>query len=375
MITVPRNDTSVVGHWWWTVDRWSLAGVLAIMACGVMLTMAASPPAAERIGADTFHFVRRQLFFLPLALALMIGISLCTPRHVRRLALIVFAGSMLALALTFVMGTEIKGAKRWLSIAGLGTVQPSEFVKPSLAIISAWLFAQKKLNPRFPGYSLSFLLFGGVLALLLMQPDLGMAIVIAAVWAAQFFLAGLPVWLAIVGAGLGAVGMVGAYYTFAHVQSRIDRFLNPETGDNFQVNTSLEAFMNGGLFGRGPGEGTVKAQLPDAHTDFIMAVAGEEFGFVVCLLILLLFTFVTLRSLSRSMRETSLFVMLAAAGLVVQFGLQAVINMASTIQLMPAKGMTLPFISYGGSSALAMAICVGMLLALTRERAGLGESA
>jgi cell division protein FtsW len=375
MITVPRNDTSVVGHWWWTVDRWSLAGVLAIMACGVMLTMAASPPAAERIGADTFHFVRRQLFFLPLALALMIGISLCTPRHVRRLALIVFAGSMLALALTFVMGTEIKGAKRWLSIAGLGTVQPSEFVKPSLAIISAWLFAQKKLNPRFPGYSLSFLLFGGVLALLLMQPDLGMAIVIAAVWAAQFFLAGLPVWLAIVGAGLGAVGMVGAYYTFAHVQSRIDRFLNPETGDNFQVNTSLEAFMNGGLFGRGPGEGTVKAQLPDAHTDFIMAVAGEEFGFVVCLLILLLFTFVTLRSLSRSMRETSLFVMLAAAGLVVQFGLQAVINMASTIQLMPAKGMTLPFISYGGSSALAMAICIGMLLALTRERAGLGESA
>jgi cell division protein FtsW len=375
MITVPRNDTSVVGHWWWTVDRWSLAGVLAIMACGVMLTMAASPPAAERIGADTFHFVRRQLFFLPLALALMIGISLCTPRHVRRLALIVFAGSMLALGLTFVMGTEIKGARRWLSIAGLGTVQPSEFVKPSLAIISAWLFAQKKLNPRFPGYSLSFLLFGGVLALLLLQPDLGMAIVIAAVWAAQFFLAGLPVWLAIAGAGLGAVGMIAAYHTFAHVQSRIDRFLNPETGDNFQVNTSLEAFMNGGLFGRGPGEGTVKAQLPDAHTDFIMAVAGEEFGFVVCLLILLLFTFVTLRSLSRSMRETSLFVMLAAAGLVVQFGLQAVINMASTIQLMPAKGMTLPFISYGGSSALAMAICVGMLLALTRERAGLGESA
>ena len=375
MITVPRNDTSVVGHWWWTVDRWSLAGVLAIMAFGVMLTMAASPPAAERIGADTFHFVRRQLFFLPLALALMIGISLCTPRHVRRLALIVFAGSMLALALTFVIGTEIKGARRWLSVAGLGTVQPSEFVKPSLAIISAWLFAQKKLHPRFPGYSLSFLLFGGVLGLLLLQPDLGMAIVVTAVWAAQFFLAGLPVWLAIFGAAAGVVGMFAAYYTFAHVQSRIDRFLNPETGDNFQVNTSLEAFMNGGLFGRGPGEGTVKAQLPDAHTDFIMAVAGEEFGFVVCLLILLLFTFVTLRSLSRSMRETSLFVMLAAAGLVVQFGLQAVINMASTIQLMPAKGMTLPFISYGGSSALAMAICLGMLLALTRERAGLGESA
>jgi len=375
MITVPRNDTSVVGHWWWTVDRWSLAGILAIMAFGVMLTMAASPPAAERIGADTFHFVRRQLLFLPLALAMMISISLCTPRHIRRLALLVFAGSFVALLLTFVIGTEIKGARRWLSIPGLGTAQPSEFVKPSLAIISAWLFAQKKLNRRFPGYFLSFLLCGSVLALLLVQPDLGMAVVIATVWASQFFLAGLPVFLAVFGAGAAVAGLFGAYMFFPHVQSRIDRFLNPETGDNFQVNTALEAFMNGGLFGRGPGEGTVKAQLPDAHTDFIMAVAGEEFGLVVCLLILVLFTFVTLRSLSRSMKETSLFVMLAASGLVIQFGLQSIINMASTVQLMPAKGMTLPFISYGGSSALAMALCVGMMLALTRERAGLGESA
>jgi cell division protein FtsW len=375
MISVPRNDTSVVGHWWWTVDRWSLAGVLTIMAFGVMLTMAASPPAAERIGADTFHFVRRQLLFLPLALALMISISLLSPRQVRRLALVVFAVSFAALLLTFVVGVEIKGARRWVNVAGLGTVQPSEFVKPSLAVISAWLFAQKKLNRRFPGYSLSFLLFGGVLTLLLLQPDVGMAVVITSVWAAQFFLAGLPIWLAVFGAGAAVCALVGAYYAFGHVQSRIDRFLNPEAGDNFQVNTALEAFMNGRLFGRGPGEGTVKAQLPDAHTDFIMAVAGEEFGLVGCLLILALFTFVVLRSLSRTTKETSLFVVLAAAGLVVQFGLQAVINMASTIQLMPAKGMTLPFISYGGSSALAMAICLGMMLALTRERAGLGESA
>ena len=375
MISVPRNDTSVVGHWWWTVDRWSLAGVLTIMAFGVMLTMAASPPAAERIGADTFHFVRRQLVFLPIALALMIGISLLSPRQVRRLALVVFTVSFVALLLTFVVGVEIKGARRWVNVAGLGTVQPSEFVKPSLAVISAWLFAQKKLNRRFPGYALSFLLFGGVLGLLLLQPDIGMAVVITSVWAAQFFLAGLPIWLAVFGAGAAVFALVGAYYTFGHVQSRVDRFLNPETGDNFQVNTALEAFMNGRLFGRGPGEGTVKAQLPDAHTDFIMAVAGEEFGLVVCLVILLLFTFVVLRSLTRTTKETSLFVVLAAAGLVVQFGLQAVINMASTIQLMPAKGMTLPFISYGGSSALAMAICVGMMLALTRERAGLGESA
>jgi cell division protein FtsW len=248
-------------------------------------------------------------------------------------------------------------------------------VKPSLAVISAWLFAQKKLNPRFPGYLLATLLFASVLGLLVMQPDLGMSVVVAAVWAGQFFLAGLPIWLAGMGVGLALAGMVGAYVTFSHVQARIDRFINPDVGDNFQVNTALEAFMNGRLFGRGPGEGTVKAQLPDAHTDFVMAVAGEEFGLIACLIVLALFAFVTLRSMSRIMNETSLFIMLAAAGLTIQFGLQAFINMASTVQLMPAKGMTLPFISYGGSSAIAMALAVGMMLALTRERAGLGEAA
>jgi len=375
MISVPRNDTSVVGRWWWTVDRWSLGAVLLIMAVGVMLTMAASPPAAERIGADSFHFVRRQLLFLPIALGMMLAISLAPPRMIRRLALVVFAIGLILLAATMVVGTEIKGARRWISLPGFGTLQPSEFVKPSLAVISAWLFAQKKLNPRFPGFLLSTVLFAAVLGMLMVQPDLGMSVVVAVVWAAQFFLAGLPIWLAVFGAGMSAVGLVGAYVTFSHVQARIERFINPDAGDNFQVNTALEAFMNGGLFGRGPGEGTVKAQLPDAHTDFVMAVAGEEFGLIACLIVLVLFAFVTLRSMSRIMNETSLFIMLAAAGLVIQFGLQAFINMASTVQLMPAKGMTLPFISYGGSSAVAMAVAVGMMLALTRERAGLGEAA
>ncbi|TXL73558.1 cell division protein FtsW [Vineibacter terrae] len=374
MITVPRNDNSVVGRWWWTVDRWSLGAVLLIMGVGVMLTMAASPPAAERIGADSFHFVRRQLLFLPVALAVMLAISLAPPRMVRRLSLVVFAVGLAALAATLVVGTEIKGARRWISLPGFGTVQPSEFVKPSLAVISAWLFAQKKLNPRFPGFLLSTVLFAAVLGMLLMQPDLGMSVVVTVVWAAQFFLAGLPIWLAVMGTGLAAAGLVGAFLTFSHVQARIERFINPDAGENYQVNTALEAFMNGGLFGRGPGEGTVKAQLPDAHTDFVMAVAGEEFGLIVCLIVLLLFAFITLRSMSRIANETSLFIMLAAAGLVIQFGLQAFINMASTVQLMPAKGMTLPFISYGGSSAVAMALAVGMMLALTRERAGLGEA-
>jgi cell division protein FtsW len=374
MIQVPRDDRSVIGQWWWTVDRWSLGAILAIMAFGVLLTLAASPPAAERIGADSFMFAKRQFIFLPMALLVMLAISLASPRHVRRLALLVFCGSVVLLAATFVIGVEIKGARRWISVPGLSSLQPSEFAKPSLAVISAWLLAQSRTERRVPGYFLCTLLVGTVLALLILQPDLGMSIVVAAVWGAQLFVVGLPMWLA----GFGAVGaagaLVGSYFTFSHVRSRFDRFLDPSSGDNYQVNTSLEAFMNGSLFGRGPGEGTVKAQLPDAHTDFVMAVAGEEFGLVVCLLILGLFAFVTLRSMSRASKETSLFITLAATGLAVQFGLQAAINMASTIQLIPAKGMTLPFISYGGSSALAMAICLGMLLSLTREHAGLREA-
>jgi cell division protein FtsW len=374
VIQVPRDDRSVIGQWWWTVDRWSLGAILVIMAFGVMLTLAASPPAAERIGADTFMFAKRQFIFLPLALVVMLAISLASPRHVRRLALLVFCGSVVLLAATFVIGVEIKGARRWISVPGLSSLQPSEFVKPGLAVISAWLLAQSRTERRAPGYFLSTLLVGGVLALLVLQPDLGMSIVVAAVWAAQLFVVGLPIWIVGIGVVGGAASLVGAYMMFGHVRSRFDRFLDPTSGDNYQVNTSLEAFMNGSLFGRGPGEGTVKAQLPDAHTDFVMAVAGEEFGLIVCLLILGLFAFVTLRSMSRASKETSLFITLAATGLAVQFGLQAVINMASTIQLIPAKGMTLPFISYGGSSALAMAICIGMMLSLTREHAGLREA-
>jgi len=374
VIQVPRDDRSILGQWWWTVDRWSLGAILAIMAFGVLLTLAASPPAAERIGADSFVFAKRQFLFLPLALVVMLAISVVTPRHVRRLALLVFGGSLVLLAATFIIGVEIKGARRWISVPGLSSLQPSEFVKPSLAVISAWLLAQSRTERGFSGYFLCTLLVSGVLAMLVMQPDLGMSVVVAAVFAAQLFVVGLPIWVAGIGALAGGAGLVMAYFSFAHVRSRFDRFLDPTSGDNYQVNTALEAFMNGSLFGRGPGEGTVKAQLPDAHTDFVMAVAGEEFGLFVCLVILALFAFVTLRSLGRASKETSLFITLSATGLAVQFGLQAAINMASTIQLIPAKGMTLPFISYGGSSALAMAICLGMLLSLTREHAGLREA-
>ncbi len=371
-VAFSRADTSVIGRWWWTVDRWMLAAIVAILAFGVILTMAASPPVAERLGINSFHFVYRQLVFLPFALVVALGISVLSPQQIRRFATILLLASVAALAMTLLIGAEIKGSRRWLSLGPL-TLQPSEFVKPAFAVVAAWLFTRRKLNKKFPGYLLSIGLFGAIMALLIQQPDLGMAIVLSTVWFAQFFLAGLSIWWVVAGMVGGVGSVIGAYYTFSHVHKRIDHFLNSDVGDSYQINTALEAFMNGGLFGRGPGEGTVKALLPDAHTDFIMAVAGEEFGLIVCLLVVGLFAFVVLRGMSRALQETSLFLMLASAGLVVQFGLQALINMASTLKLMPTKGMTLPFISYGGSSALATAVGIGMLLALSRRRGGIGE--
>ena len=373
MIALARTDTSVVGRWWWTVDRWTLAAVVGVIMFGAMLTMAASPPVADRLGIDSFHFARRQLFFfLPLALVATVAVSVLTPQQVRRLAFLVFVGSVVLMALTLVAGPEVKGSRRWLAIGPL-TIQPSEFVKPAFAVVAAWLFTRRRLDRSFPGNLASIALYAVVVALLLMQPDIGMAVVVSAVWFAQFFLAGLPMYWVVAGGLLGAGGLIAAYTTLSHVQSRIDRFLDPASGDSYQVGTALEAFLNGGLFGRGPGEGTVKASLPDAHTDFVMAVAGEEFGLVVCLIIVGLYAFIVLRGMSRALQESSLFLMLASSGLLVQFGLQALVNMGSTVQLMPTKGMTLPFISYGGSSALASAIAIGMLLALTRRRGGIGE--
>lgn len=366
-ITISRTDTSILGRWWWTVDRWLLAAVLALIAIGIFLVMAAGPPAAARIGAEAFHFVRRQWAFLPLALIVMLGVSLMSPRTVRRMAALGFAGTCLALLLTLLVGTEIKGAARWIHLGPL-SVQPSEFVKPFFAVTAAWMFAAAREHEGFPGRLISTGLFAVVAVLLLLQPDVGMTLVVSCVWAAQFFLAGLPMILVVllVCGGIGAA--VGAYFLFDHVNSRVNRFLNPESGDTYQIEKAMQAFRDGGLFGRGPGEGRVKELLPDAHTDFIFAVAGEEFGLILCLVIVGLFAFIVLRGIARAMEEDNLFVLLAVGGLVCQFGLQALINMASSLHLMPTKGMTLPFVSYGGSSTLALALGFGMMLALTRRR-------
>jgi cell division protein FtsW len=367
-----RIDQSPVARWWWTVDRWSLAALGMLIGFGVVMSLAASPPVAERIGYDGLHFVRRHLAMLPLALGLMFAVSLQPPRTIRRIAVIGFAISLVLLALTFVIGVEIKGARRWINFPGL-SLQPSEFVKPTFAVVAAWLFSEQKLRPRFPGNLICLALFLVVVAILIKQPDIGMAAVVAAVWFAQFFMAGMRLYWVAGGALAGLGGVVGAYLYLPHVRVRVDHFLDPSTGDSYQVNRSIEAFANGGLWGRGPGEGTVKDVLPDAHADFVFAVAGEEFGVVVCLAIVALFAFIVLRGFSRMSQEGSLFVLLAATGLLVQFGLQAAINMASSLHLIPTKGMTLPFLSYGGSSMLALGLGMGMMLALTRRRLGGGE--
>jgi len=369
MTAFSRTDTSLLGRWWWTVDRWSLAAIALLVLFGILLTMAASPAVADRLGYDSYHFVRRQLAYLPFALTLLFGASLLSPRGVRRTAVTLFALGLLLLGMTFVFGGEIKGARRWITIAGF-SLQPSEFVKPAFAVVAAWLFAQPPEGKGRFARHLAVVLFATVVGTLLMQPDVGMAVVVSAVWLTQFFLAGLPmIWVALFVAA-GVVGMVGAYFLLPHVASRIDRFLDPSSGDSYQVRRSIEAFQNGGALGRGPGEGSIKSVLPDAHTDFVFAVAGEEFGLIACLLLVGLFAFIVLRGFSRVVNETNLFILLATTGLLVQFGLQSLINMGSTLRLMPTKGMTLPFISYGGSSLLAVAICVGMALALTRRRVG-----
>ena len=386
MMSVSRADTSVLGRWWWTVDRWTLAALLALIGFGYVMMLAASPAVAERVmgSAARTLLLAKQVVFLGLAAGLMVAVSLLSPRAVRRVAALGCVGALALTAATLVIGFETKGARRWLNLPLLGTMQPSEFLKPCLAVVAAWMLAQGKaaaaermagarrglglLHPRTFWPAAAVALIGVVAVVLKSQPDIGMLMVVLSVFLAQFFVAGLNVVLVGLTGALVAAGGVGAYFALPHVRSRVDRFLDPSSGDTFQITKAMEAFGHGGLFGRGPGEGRVKNALPDAHADFVYAVAGEEFGFVVCLLILSLFAFVVVRGLVRLVAESDMFVVLAATGLLAQFGLQAFVNMASSLHLIPTKGMTLPFVSYGGSSVLAIALGMGMLLALTRRR-------
>lgn len=366
MISLNRTDKSVLSQWWWTVDRWSVVAVVCLIVIGAVLSLAASPAIAMKYEYPVFHYVNRTLLYLAPSTLLLFSASLLTPVQVRRLAAVVFLISIVLMILTLFIGPEINGARRWIRI-GSFSLQPSEFVKPSFVVLCAWLFAEKNRNSRTPGNLVGTLLLALVACLLFYQPDFGQILLLAAVWATMFSMAGMPsVWIAGLGTATG-LGLVAAYSYLPHVASRVDRFFDPTRGDTYQTDKALEAFRAGGLLGRGPGEGTIKNFIPDAHTDFIFAVTAEEFGLIACLVIVGIFCFVVARSFARAMSVDDHFIQLASAGLVTLFGLQAFVNMGVSLNLLPAKGMTLPFISYGGSSSLAMALGVGMLLALTRR--------
>ena len=375
-----RTDNSRLSRWWWTVDRWILFALCVLMGTGILLSFAGTPLIAKKLGLSSFHMAEKQLILFIPSFFIMIAVSTLSIRSVRKLSFLVFIVSVIMLAMTPFFGSDIKGARRWMSLMGF-SIQSSEFVKPAFVIVSAWFMS---LNPydqsarflppairQFPKI-FSFVLYLLVVLFLLMEPDLGMTLVVTSVWGVQLFLAGLPlIWVLLAG-GFGFIGLLGAYFFFPHVSSRIDRFLDPEAGDRYQINRSLEAFASGGVFGQGPGEGIIKKHLPDAHSDFIFAVAGEEFGLFFCLFVVGLYAFIVYRSFSTASKDPNLFVLLSVGGISLQFALQAMINMASSLHMIPTKGMTLPFLSYGGSSLIALAFGMGILLCLTRKRLGIG---
>jgi cell division protein FtsW len=362
-----RAEPTHFGNWWWTVDRTLLFSVFGLMVIGVVLLMAGGPPVAERLGLSTFHFVNRQAIFLAPAVVILLFVSFLSPRWVRRLALVTFIGSLIGVVACLYFGAEVKGARRWLSLAGM-TVQPSEFLKPAFVILVAWAFSEGAKRSDVPATALAMLLLPLTVVPLILQPDFGQTMLVTLVWCGLFFIAGLH-WFWVMGlGGAGFVGIIAAYEFVPHVRERIERFMDKNSGDSFQVDTALESFAAGGFLGRGPGEGSVKRILPDAHTDFIFAVTAEEFGVAACLVIVAIFATVVLRALWLALSSEDPFRRFAVTGLAMLFGVQASINMLVNVHLMPAKGMTLPFISYGGSSLWSLALSMGFLIALTRKR-------
>jgi cell division protein FtsW len=365
-----RSDRSPIGVWWWTMDRWLLGAVAVLLLLGVLMSFAASPAAAARMNVgDPFHFALRQCVFAVAGAAILVGASLLDDRGVRRVAFVVYIAAILVMAALPFIGHSAKGATRWLDFGGF-SLQPSEFMKPALIVLVAWMFAEGQKGQGVPGVTIAFLLYGISVALLLIQPDVGQTILITMAFGAAFWMAGVPIsW--VMGLGVSAVaGLASTYFLFPHVASRVDRFMNPDAADTHQVDRAAEAIAAGGLIGRGPGEGVMKRHVPDLHTDFIYSVAAEEYGLVFSLALIGLFGFLVVRGLYRALKLSDPFQQVAAAGLFVLVGEQVLINVAVNLNLIPTKGMTLPFISYGGSSMLAICLTLGLALALTRRRPG-----
>lgn len=358
--------------WWWrSIDQQMIIALVILFVFSMMLVTTSGSAVANRIGLNEYYFASRQLFYLASALLLTIFFSFFSKKWLKRFSILGFIGSILLLILVRVYGYEVKGATRWINILGL-SMQPSEFVKPFFAVVAGWILSLK-FEGEFPSVSICISLYSIVALLLIIQPDFGMLVMVTAVFGIQLFIAGMPIFWIILAAFMLVFGVTAAYFWLPHVTKRINSFLDPDSSSNYQVGKSIRAFEYGGLYGRGPGEGAVKQVLPDSHTDFIFAVAGEEFGAIICLIIVGIFAFIVIRSLLKLINEEDKFLQLAASGIISQIGLQAIVNIGVTLNLLPTKGMTLPFISYGGSSTIAIAIATGMLLGFTKHKTSLSK--
>ena len=364
---ISRTDRSLLAEWWFTVDRHLLAAILLLIGAGFMLSLAASPAVALHKGLGEFYFVKRHAVFALAAVPAMIALSAMAPAQLRRFSLLLFIAALALVAYVLYSGPEINGARRWLVIAGQ-QFQPSELMKPAFVVLSAWLFAQTAVQPKMPALPLAVGLFLLSAAMLVMQPDIGQTLLLTLVWGALFFLSGQPLRRIAIFMLAGGLAVGAAYATLPHVRSRVDRFVNPAVGDTYQMDRARASIVEGGLLGRGPGEGTLKMALPDAHTDYVLAVIAEEYGALACLALMSLFAFVVFRALAFSWAERDPFLRNAATGLALLLGAQVLINAGVSAGLLPSKGMTLPFVSYGGSSIVGVAVGMGMLLAVTRRR-------
>jgi cell division protein FtsW len=361
-----RQKLNFLKRWWIDIDKINFIIIISIIIFGLVMTASSSPAIAKRIDVDKFFFLKKQLIFAIIATFCLVGISFLNQAQIKIFCLFGLFGTILLLILVLATGLEAKGAKRWLVIAGF-TLQPSEFAKTFFIVFNAYLLQRFNYRNWQLKYGISAGLYLVIAVLLMMQPDFGMTLSLTILWLAQLFIYGIPLLIVLGFAALGGVGIFLAYLTFPHVADRIHKFLDAGH-KNYQVERSTDAFINGSFFGRGPGNGVVKKFIPDAHTDFVFSVIGEEFGIVTCAVIILVFAYLITRIIKRAMEEENLFVYLSLCGLMMQFTLQVIVNIGVSLAMLPTKGMTLPFISYGGSSIISMALCFGLILSFTKKK-------
>ncbi len=365
-IIFDRRNLNIFKKWWIDIDKVNFLIVIGIILFGLMMTATASPAIAKKIDVEKFFFLKKQLIFAAISILLMVGISFLNQRRIKLFCLIGLCSSILLLILVLIFGSEAKGAKRWISLAGF-TLQPSEFAKTFFVVANAFILQRLHFAKWHLRYGISAALYFLIAILLILQPDFGMTLTFSVLWAVQLFAYGIPNFVVLAMICLGIFGGVGAYLALPHVEDRINRFLD-SSEKNYQAEQSIDAFINGSFFGKGPGNGVVKKFIPDAHTDFIFAVVGEEFGMISCAVIVLIFAYLVTRIAKRALDEENLFIYLALCGLMMQFTMQAMVNIGVSLYILPTKGMTLPFISYGGSSMIAMGICFGLILAFTKKK-------